>query len=146
NARDQRFLDASRAQRQAQLAAEQARVAAEEAARQRELEQARALAEARARVVQRTRRFVVGLAAVALLALAAAGFAINRQQLADDQRATAVAERDRAEVLRRLAVARELAAVAVSRLKTDPELSLLLATESSSLTETVEGADALRQA
>jgi WD40 repeat protein len=45
NARDQRFIEASRAQRQAQIEAEQARVAAEEAARQRELNQARALAD-----------------------------------------------------------------------------------------------------
>jgi hypothetical protein len=45
NVRDQRFVDASRAQRQAHIIAELARVAAEEAARQRELDQARALAD-----------------------------------------------------------------------------------------------------
>jgi len=128
-----------------QAAIEQATYEKEEA-RQRELEQARALAEARARVIQRTRRFAIGLAVVALLALASAGFAVNRQQLADDERATAIAERDLAETQRRLAFAHQLAAVAIARLNNDPELSLLLATESISLTKTSEGEDALRQA
>ena len=51
-----------------QTAIERAKHEKEEA-RQRELEQAQALAEARARVVRRTRRFAIGLAVVALIAL-----------------------------------------------------------------------------
>jgi WD40 repeat protein len=69
NARDQRFIEASRAQRQAQIAAEQARTAAEEAARQRELDQARALA---ASAVQLKRRAMyLGTALVTTLLVAA---------------------------------------------------------------------------
>jgi WD40 repeat protein len=63
NARDQRFLDASRTQRQAQFEAEQARTAATEAARERELDQARTLAAGARRLKQRAMYLSIALVA-----------------------------------------------------------------------------------
>jgi len=99
---------------------------------------------------------------LALVALVAAGFAVNRQQVADSERATAVAEQQRADAQAITAVAerqcadteaaaaktqeaiavtnaqiartRALASAAISNLAVDPELSVLLA--SAALSET----------
>lgn len=102
-----------------------------EAAQRRELEQARALAEAEHRRVQVARRFTVGLSIVLVLTLFAAGYALW-------QRARAIAEQ-------KVSNSRELAAVSIALLDADPELSLHLAMRSIQ-TYTPQGEDALRRA
>ena len=81
----------------------------------------------------RRQRTVLGAVAVALLV--AVGLAIF-----------ALVQRDQAIDQRERALSRELASGAVSSLDTDPELSILLATEAMRRNRTEEAEDALRQA
>ena len=133
-------------------AAEQHELDAKEAARQRELEQAQALAEAQqrraeeqARVAGRLRRLLVALVVVSLLVVGVGIYAwVTRAQ--------AVAEQRRAEQQTRLSFSRELAAAAINNLDTDPERSVLLALHAASVTYSVnksvtpEAEDALHRA
>ena len=113
------FLDASQQQVDAELHATHARAEREAAAR------------------RRTHRLAVGLAAVLVLALVAAGLAINQWRVADRERSEATA--------------RELAAAANANLSADPERSMLLAmaaideTRSSDQTVLDEATEALHQ-
>ncbi len=84
NARDQRFLDASRAQRQADLEAEQARITAEESAHQRELDQARALAASALRL-RRQARYLASAFVISLAAATIAGWYWYRATTATEQ-------------------------------------------------------------
>jgi WD40 repeat protein len=122
NVRDQRFIDASHAQHQAQLAAEQARAAADMAAYQRELDQARILA---ANAVQLRRRAIyLGLTLiVTFVAVAIAGWFWVRQD-------EAIQNSIRVRVLNLIGLARERSQIA-------PRQSLLLALEA----QTAAGAD-----
>jgi WD40 repeat protein len=108
-----------------------------EAQRQRELEAAQKVAEAerrraeeQARATSRLRRLAAALAAVFLLAVAAAVFAITQQQQAQDQA-------HRAEREARLATARALGAQALASLDDRLDLALLLSMESFQLEETL---------
>lgn len=105
-----------------------------EAAQRRELEQARALAEAEHRRVRVARRFTVGLSIVLVFAIFAAGYAFS-------QRKNAIAEQ-------KLSFSREMAAVSIGLLDSDPELSLHLAMRSINdpNTRTPQAQDALRRA
>lgn len=104
SARDQRFLEASRA-------APQARRAAEEAARQRELEQARALAAGAVRLRRRA-MYLAGALVAALVAVALAGWAWYR-----------------ATVQERSAIGQYLVATGQVRAEAQPLLGLRLALE-----------------
>jgi WD40 repeat protein len=140
NARDQAFIDASRA-------AERARIEAEEAARQRELAQAQALAEEqRLRAEEQQRRaeeqaaasrrlrlqaiFLAATLVVALIAALGAGWfgvAAKRSAEAEQlQRATAEAASQRAEREATTSLARQLAAQAERDATIRPEQALLL--------------------
>ena len=140
-------------------AAEQHELDAREAARQRELEQAQALAEAQQRraeeqamVAGRLRRLLVGLVVVSLLmvgvgiyALIAEAGAVAAQRRAEIAEAGAVAAQRRAveaqrraEQHARLSFSRELAAAAINNLGTDPERSGWLALHAASVTYAVD--------
>lgn len=114
----------------ASIAAREQRNLAEEAARQRELANAQALANAehtRADAEARGRRqlawLTVGLIVVAVLAVFAAIFAFRAQQRAD-------AERDHAEQTALISLARQLGAQAINAQETQIDLALLLNQES----------------
>lgn len=79
------------------------------------------------------------------LANAQAATAVAAQALAVGAQGTAEARRAEAERQGRLALARELAASALTRLPTDRELALLLAIEAEGVTHTEQGEAALRQ-
>jgi tetratricopeptide (TPR) repeat protein len=109
-----------------------------EAVRQRELEQAQALAEEQqrraeeqARVAGRLRRLLVALVVVSLLVVGVGIYAWAA-------RAQAVAARRTAEQQARLSFSRELAAAAVNNLDKDPERSVLLALHAASGTYSVD--------
>jgi len=108
-----------------------------EAARQRELEHAQALAseqekraEQQARYAKMRGRLAMALTAVLVLALVAAGFAWGQRNVAHRQRD--------------LATARQLAAEATAKSDQEP-LSLLLSLESLRTNSTIEGLTALQQ-
>jgi hypothetical protein len=84
NARDQRFLDASRAQRQAQLDVEHARIAAEEAARERERGQTRTLAASALRLRRRA-WYLASALGFSLIAATIAGWYWYRATAATEQ-------------------------------------------------------------
>lgn len=114
----------------ASVAARERRTLAEEAARQRELESAQALAKiehARAEDEARGRRqlswLTFILVAVAVIAAFAAVLAFRAQQTAD-------AERANAEETARIALARQLSAQAINAQETQIDLALLLNHES----------------
>ncbi len=118
------FLEAS-------LAEDEARRAAEEARRRRELETARQLAatqqaraEEQGRAARRLRWLSVGLAVLLVAAGLAAVLAWQQTQ--------------RAERETRIAIARELAAAAASNLALDPERSILLALQAIAATYSVD--------
>ena len=118
------FLEASQALAQQEEAER-------EAQRQRELEAARTLAETEKRAAEqlrRRRRYLIGALAVAsILAIVAVFFGIRfRQSAAETEQRS------------RLAQARELAALSVEALSSDPELSLLLAVEAVNMTRKVD--------
>jgi WD40 repeat protein/DNA-binding SARP family transcriptional activator len=138
NPLEREFLEASK-----ELA--QRRESEREAARQRELEAARRLAEAekqraeeQVRSSRRLRWLALGLAALLLLASLSALFALQQTK--------------RAEHETRQATGRELAAAAVGNLGVDPERSALLALQAVTETYSVDGTvlpeaeDALHQA
>jgi WD40 repeat protein/serine/threonine protein kinase len=109
------FLDAS-------LASRNARKAADEERRKKELDAARKLADAERRRAEektttsiRLQRLAAGLGFILLIALVASVFAFQQSRIAEEES--------------RLAISRELAAAAVSSLDSDPELSILLAME-----------------
>ncbi|MFY9620294.1 MAG: carboxypeptidase regulatory-like domain-containing protein [Pyrinomonadaceae bacterium] len=69
----------------------------------------------------------------------AKGEAVRQRSIAEEQR-------EKADNLSQIALSREIAANALSRLPANPELSVLLATEALRLSETSEAKDSLRQA
>src|SRR6185295_19892650 len=95
-------------------------VSERDAARQRELDSALALAESERRTVSQLRQRAVLLGAAFVLALAMAALALF---FGDQARQSALAE----QAVARTASARELASAAVVNLSIDPERSLLLA-------------------
>jgi WD40 repeat protein len=138
---------------QAGQEAEERRIAEEEARRQRELEQARELAEeqhrradAQARFTQRL-RIALGVVVVALVAAIGLFFYANyqagraqdaevdAQQRAEDAEAAQLV----AEYQSRISRARELAALSMEAMERDPELSLLLAVASCNSTLQEDG-------
>jgi hypothetical protein len=142
------------------------REAEREAQQQRELEMERQRAAEQARAASRLRRLAGALAVVFVLAVGAALFARGQQQQAQARaaeaiaaeataeaevvvrstaeanslaaQATAEAERRRAEDETRTALARELAAAAMSNLEIDPERSILLALQAVAVTYSVD--------
>ncbi|MFL5804092.1 MAG: WD40 repeat domain-containing protein [Roseiflexaceae bacterium] len=166
---EQAFLQASQS---AQAAAERE----QEAARQRELDQAHALAEAERRraeeqaaAAQHLRRRALVLAGVAVVAIVATIAAVifgaqaqAQSNNAEAQRATAIAARDAAEVQQHMAesarataetaqrqasAAREAQLLAFQALSApDPEVGLLLAMEAATRSQSSLVEDALRQA
>ncbi len=96
----------------------------------------------RQRALWRLRAFVTVLltAVVAMSALAA--FAIDRQRQTDRARATAVAERDRADLQARLSRSRELAVMALKNLD-HVDLALLLSLEAERAANTLEARSSL---
>jgi len=150
NARDQSFIDASRM-------AEQARIEAEEAARQRELEQAQALAEEQrlraekeAAVSRQLRQQAIYLAAAFVVALIAAFsavvFGVRAQQSAvaeQIQRATAVAASERAEQEAKNSLALQLAAQAERDAAVQQDRALLLSVQAYRLFDDLQTRGAL---
>ena len=119
----------------ASIAARERRSQAEEVARQRELASVQSLAQAehqRADAEARARRqltwLTFGLVVVAVLAAFAALIAFRTQQIADT-------ERDNAQQIARLAMARQLSAQAINAQQTDIDVALLLNHESLLLNE-----------
>jgi len=96
-----------------------------ETQRQRELEAARKLFEAEKHATGRMKRVSITLAIVMTTALILAGFVLR---------------------LNRLSVSRELAAASTNQLNVDPELSILLALEAMSTSNTREAKEALHMA
>jgi WD40 repeat protein/basic membrane lipoprotein Med (substrate-binding protein (PBP1-ABC) superfamily)/DNA-binding SARP family transcriptional activator len=117
NVLEQEFLEVSQA-----LAEREA--AEREAQRQRELEAARKLAETRAQANRRLRWLALALSMVLLVAMVSAFFAVQ--------------QRARAERETHIATARGLAAAAINNLDVDPELSILLALEAVSETDSAD--------
>ena len=111
---------------------EQQTEAEREAARQRELQVARELAQTQAEAARQLRRRALYLGAAFLLTLAMAGVALF---FGDQARRTAVT----AQHEQRLATARELAAAAINNLGIDPERSILLALQAVATTRGVDG-------
>lgn len=103
-----------------------------EAARQRELQVARELAQTQAEAARQLRRRAWYLGAAFLLTLAMAAVALF---FGDQARRTAVTARQE----QRLATARELAAAALNNLEIDPERSILLALQAVATTRDVDG-------
>jgi WD40 repeat protein len=150
NARDQAFIDASRKE-------EQARIEAEEAARQYELEQAQALAEEQrlraekeAAVSRQLRQQAIYLAAAFVVALIAAFsavvFGVRAQQSAvaeQIQRATAVAASERAEQEAEKSLARQLAAQAERDAAIQQDRALLLSVQAYRLFDDLQTRGAL---
>ncbi len=95
---------------------------------EREFHDACTRAEDRQHRARRRRRRIAGgmLAGVAVVTSALGIVALAQARRADDNAATALAERDRAESQTRVARARELTAAAVSSVGTDPGLAKLL--------------------
>jgi len=93
---------------------------------------ARALTRSERRRVRVARLLTAGLAIALVAALATAGVAVQ--------------QRGDARAQQRVAVSRELAVSALSRLSDDPELSVLLAARAVRAADTPQAADALRQA
>jgi WD40 repeat protein/DNA-binding SARP family transcriptional activator len=94
--------------------------------------------EAHARIAQQARanrrlRIQLGIIAVALVAALTVGF------VAVDQRGEARSERDAADVARRTATARELAAAADANIDVDPERAIHLALRAVDITRAVDG-------
>ncbi len=146
---EQAFLAASSAGRQERRAAEEER-------QQRELETAQKLAaeqsqraEEQSRSAQRLRRLAVGLALILLLAIGAAGVAVNRgqaaqenanqrataQAIAEEQQALAEVEGQRADEERDMAQAAEATAVAAGQ-RADEERDNAVAAEATAQAET----------
>jgi WD40 repeat protein len=119
------FLDASRG-------LEERAEIEKEAARQRELNAARELAESQAEAARQLRRRALYLSAAFVLAFAMAGVALFFGETA---RQTAI----RAQHDQRVATARELAGAAINNLEIDPERSILLALEAVATTRSVDG-------
>ncbi len=150
NARDQAFIDAS-------CMAEQARIEAEEAARQRELEQAQALAEEQrlraekeAATSQQLRQQAIYLAAALVVALIAALSAVvfggrARQSATAEQiqRATAVEASQRAEREATISLARQLAAQAVRKTAIRTDQGLLLRVQANKFSDDIQTRGAL---
>ena len=143
---EREFLEASREQAQEEAAEREAR-------QRRELDEARQRADEQARAAQQLRRRAVLLASTALVAgvLAIAALLFGQEagqnaRLAAATRATAEAERGRAEDRARFATSREWAAVANNNLEADPERSILLALQALSVTHTREAEEALHRA
>ncbi len=150
---EREFLDAS--------AAFKLREEEQELARQRrELEAARRLADSERRRARVARLFSLGLVLVLAAALVTAVIAVQQRTQAQDSerraqdsaRKAQVAEQ-KAQVEKRLAdqqrsvaFSRELAANALAKLQTDPELSVLLASAAERAAHTTEATEALRDA
>lgn len=113
--------------------AEILRVQAEKAqAQQREVEQARKIAETERAARVRQQYFTIGLAVLLIGAIVAAFVAFQQYQVATEQQ--------------NIATARELAAGAIAQLPIDPELSLLLAGQAARYARVDQVEQALRQA
>ncbi len=167
-AQDERaFLDASLAARRDQQAEEEARRQREVETARQLAETERRRAEFQTQAAQRMRRRAIYLGAAlvvaAVLALAALAAGRQAQRNADSAEAAAtiaaqagaaaeaeaairataesaaIVEREAAEAQARLASARELSLAAVNNLEIDPQLSLLLAMQAVSRTQTVDG-------
>lgn len=142
NTLERSFLDAS-------IEHEQSEAHAREAQRERELRAAQALAETQLRSAKQLRRrafFLAGafilavvLAVIALLlgdqARSSAAAARQSENTANKNAEEAALARDEAKAQQRVAVARELAANALSNLTVDPELSTLLALQAVNTTQ-----------
>lgn len=126
------FLDASLAQRDAQVAEE-----TERQERERQLER---------RSVQRLRAVVTVLTAASVVGILLTLAVLNQSRIARQNEALAVEQRNRAEEAARVSTSRELAAAAVTNLSEDPELSLLLALQGLETANTLESVGALHQA
>lgn len=152
---EREFLEASITLRE-QEAAERQRAAEErEAQRQRELEAQRRYANDQSRAASNFRRLAVVLAVAVIAMIAAAIFAWNQRQAAEEkrqdaekQRGYAEEQRQRAEEQRKIANrrgqearVRQLAAQSTTYLRPPrpPQLSLLLAVESVSARQTEDG-------
>ncbi len=96
----------------------------------------------RQRQVRRQRVFIALLFMVAIAAVAASVLAVIQQQAADDARAEALVERDRADQEARISRSRELAASALTVLE-QPDLSLLLSLEAIQTYDTFEARNSL---
>ena len=151
-ANDERLNEAERAFLAASVEQEQHEVLEREAQRQRELEVAQKLAveqaqraEEQAGAAQQLRRRALLLAAALLLVVLLAGVALVLGRQAAVNASTAEAERQ-------VALAREVAASAISNLATDPERSILLALQAVKISTEggkpvlVEAEDALHRA
>jgi WD40 repeat protein/DNA-binding SARP family transcriptional activator len=146
NPLERAFLEASRAEQQAQQKAEAARQQRELAAAQALTEAQRQRAEAEQRraeeqtqAASRLRRRAVYLALALGASLVLLLVAVWLGQLASRNALTAQAQT-------RLASSRELAAAAVSNLQVDPERSVLLAVQALDTADTLEARNSLRRA
>ena len=126
-------------------AAEQHELDAREAARQRELEQAQALAEAQqrraeeqARVAGRLRRLLVALVVVSLLMVGVGIYAWKRGHERMRHNEQRLRHNEQQNSTARLSFSRELAAAAINNLGTDPERSGWLALHAASVTYAVD--------
>ena len=119
------YLEASRAQRDRELAEEESRTEREAALERRSLARMRAL--------------VAVLSVAALVAAGLAGIASSQRNRAEREAGLASFQRTRAERERRVAVAREVAAASVANLEVDPERSILLALEAIERTRSSDG-------
>jgi len=146
NLQERSFLEASRAEEQAQREAEAerqrrellaAQALAEEQRRRAEAERQRA--ETEAQTAGKLRRRAVSLALVegALVVLLAAALWLGQMARRNAQTAQEQA---------RLATSRELAAAAVNALQVDPERSVLLGLQAVTTSDTLEARNALHQA
>lgn len=129
-------------QRQRELRA--AQYLAKSQRRRAEAERRRAEEQTQAASKLRRRAFYLGAALlIAILALISTLFFANEAQKAAEAEVIA---RQTAEAERNVSRSRELAALAISNLTIDPELSILLAMEAVTPTYTTEAEDALRRA
>ena len=116
----------------AELAFLDASVAREEAARRKELDDARALAAAQRRAKRNIARGALAALAGAVAAVVLAIAAIGESRTADRQRDVAVSQ--------------QLGTVALDRLRTNPEQALLIAREAAAQSRTQQAEAALRAA
>jgi tetratricopeptide (TPR) repeat protein len=141
NVMEREFVKASITLRE-QEAAERQRAAEErEAQHQRELEVQRRHAEEQSRAAGRFRRLAVVLAVAVIAMIAAANFAWNQRQVAEEKRQEAEKQRKIANRRSQEARVRQLAAQSTAYIRPPrpPQLSLLLAIESVAARQTEDG-------
>jgi WD40 repeat protein/serine/threonine protein kinase/energy-coupling factor transporter ATP-binding protein EcfA2 len=99
----------------------------------------------RKRAARRVQLFITALVIFSLVALTLAVFAFDRQQRADNARATSVAERDRADEQAKISRSRELAVTALRNIE-QLDQALLLSLEALNAADTFEARNSLLMA